>query len=273
MEYSDSKRQEQCKLLSKLLNEQNYFDTTFVIGSQETKFNVNRIFLASVSPVFAAMLFGKMKESELHSEVIIEDLEPSAFESIINFAYCNDPKIDEHNVIAVYTVADRYQIETLQQWCVEYFRSSLNESNLCKHLNQCTQLNLTAIITECHDFIQREQTECDKIMKSDGFKNIGIKTMRELIKNDHFEVNEDKLWESIVKWAEHNSSDDCKNDDSKINEKTCTKLDLLKSVHDLVRFGLMSGEFFVASVIPENVLSKDETILILSYYFRSDGGC
>eukprot|EP01084_Bolivina_argentea_P132058 233028_1 len=96
--YTKQIKSTQRQILLNALNTQQFADITFIIGEEKTEYNVNRIFLSLISPVFEAMLFGKMKESEPNSTVPIEDIKPEIFESIISFAYCNDTKITNKNV-------------------------------------------------------------------------------------------------------------------------------------------------------------------------------
>ena len=49
------------KHLLQLLHDQKLTDVTFIIGPDKKKFEINRIFLAVISPVFEAMLCGDTK--------------------------------------------------------------------------------------------------------------------------------------------------------------------------------------------------------------------
>ncbi len=40
-----------------------------------------------------------------------------------------------------------------------------------------------------------------------------------------------------------------------------------------IRFGLMNERFFCATVIVENVLTKDEIIVVLTYFQAPENGC
>eukprot|EP01084_Bolivina_argentea_P086193 155796_1 len=113
--YTEKIKSKQRNILFNALNTDELADVTFIIGKPETEYNINRIFLSLISPVFKAMLYGQMKESELDSDVIIKDMEPEIFESISSFAYCNDPKITDKNVLLLLQACDKYQIQTLSE--------------------------------------------------------------------------------------------------------------------------------------------------------------
>jgi len=126
----------------------------FVIGEDKTEFNVNRAFWAQISPVFEAMLYGKMKEGRPDSDVFINDTTPGAFQSVLNFAYCNDPEITAGNVLSVRHLCDKYQITLLADLCDKYVSSCLNSKSLCSLLNEAVQLHLDEIIVTCLQYLE-----------------------------------------------------------------------------------------------------------------------
>ena len=75
------------QVLNKALNDHEFADVTFIIGKEKKQYVLNRTELSKFSPVFKAMLFGKMMESKLDCDVIIDDIEPEIFECIVNFCY------------------------------------------------------------------------------------------------------------------------------------------------------------------------------------------
>ena len=115
----------QQKNMGQILDNQKFTDVTFVVGKDKQEFNVNRIFLAAISPVFEAMLYGQMAESKADSKVVIEDATPNAFEQVIKFAYCNKPDIDLDNVHDIASICDKYQIATLSTFCDVVFKFSI----------------------------------------------------------------------------------------------------------------------------------------------------
>ena len=49
---------DQADNISNLLNDDKFCDVTFIIGKEAREFKLNRIFLAAISEVFKAMLYG-----------------------------------------------------------------------------------------------------------------------------------------------------------------------------------------------------------------------
>eukprot|EP01083_Nonionella_stella_P123691 372882_1 len=241
MRYTSALKTAQRQILMNALDNHELTDTTFIIGEQQTQYQVNRVFLALISDVFKAMLFGQMKESKPNSEVIIEDMEPSTFECIVKFAYSNDPRVTTRNVISLMNACDKYQISTLLDFCHEFIETEV----------QC---------------VQRMQT----ILDDKYLLEMDLKMMRWFLQINHMECTEDKVWEFVIKWAKHQSKTYKNKDGDKSTEYS---LYLVKSVRDLVRFGTMDGMYFTKYVQSQNVLSDKELISILSFFQQPESGC
>ena len=108
--------------MMKILNNEKFSDVTFIVADRE--FNVNRSLIAGISPVFEAMLFGHMAESKPDAKIPLKDIDPKAFEQVIQFAYCNEPILTKNNIIHIAQICDLYQIQTLSDFCEDYFRYS-----------------------------------------------------------------------------------------------------------------------------------------------------
>eukprot|EP01083_Nonionella_stella_P040906 110920_1 len=312
------------KIMLDALNSQSFADTTFIIGEQQSEYHINRIFLALISPVFKAMLFGKMTESQPNSTVVIEDTTPKTFESIIRFAYCNPPNITEHNVLSIIRFCDKYQITSLNELCHEYFRSTLNANNFCtncyktmqmkifknemieilntyfaSHWRKCLKKkdfwaffvvmfdhNHSRFVDQCKIFLQNlDSRKMQKMLKYRGFSRLSLKQIRWVLTIESLECSEESLWDALLQWAEFRSKTNCQHEDASVDcdEKTNKydsqikaseyKIYLLKSVRDLVRFGLMKGEYFANYVASEKVLNDKELISVLLYYQAPEKGC
>ena len=94
----------------------------------ERRFGAHRLFLAGVSPVFRAMLFGPMKETERVVEV--KDTTPEAFGTMIDYIYRapdSDFSLEDikcpQELFELLVVVDRYEILYLVKLTSEALRS------------------------------------------------------------------------------------------------------------------------------------------------------
>eukprot|EP01084_Bolivina_argentea_P155881 271632_1 len=120
----------QTQNLLKLFENQELCDTTFIVGEDQKEIKTHRLLIATISPVFKAMLFGNMRESEINSEIEIIDVDSHAFESVVKYAYCCQPIFTVNNVISIKQICDKYQISLLSELCDDYFNSCISTQNI-----------------------------------------------------------------------------------------------------------------------------------------------
>eukprot|EP01084_Bolivina_argentea_P011879 22245_1 len=297
MAYSNEFRAKQCQNLLNLLNSHQHCDVTFTItnNDNQTTFDVNRIFLSSISPVFKAMLYGNMEESKQNAVVEISDTTPDAFQAVVNHAYCNDPKLTPNNIVAVRHLCDKYQISLLSELCDNYFSSCLTPENICSLLHASVQNKLGSFVIKCKHVIQTKfatMTQAKKMINSQGFVEMSLSAIQIILQLDTLRVAEEDLWTAVLRWADYQTinykqnvnyagfdgSAPSKKKQKLDNEKSDGvdkrhRLNLLKDVCPYIRFGLMDGKYFVKQVRPHNCLTDKEVSDILCYIQCNDEPC
>ena len=83
-----------------------------VLRVAETEIKAHRVVLAAVSPYFNAMFTGDLAESK-QKVVQLNDLDPSAVQMFVEFAYVAKANISVDNVQSLLTVASLLQVESL----------------------------------------------------------------------------------------------------------------------------------------------------------------
>ena len=263
-------------------------DVTFIAGPDQIEFRANRFLFAAISDVFQAMLYGSMAESRPDSTVLIPDIDADAFGVVRDFAYCKIPKINIKNVVAISQIAQKYQISTLSPVCNHHFASYLDEQSICTMINDAVNAHLSVLISSCTNAIkERLGYHAENIIKSDGFLKMGVPAMSLFLQIDELRIKEEDLWRALLKWSGHradsekeksvipfpeNSNSSPKrrklNDgsrDTNNNENHPSDMSALKAICPFIRFGLMSGEYFVRRVKPTGCLSDKEMLEISSY--------
>ena len=254
--------------IANVLGQTSLSDVTFVIRSAERQkeFKVNRVFLASISEVFKAMLFGSMQESKPGCVIRIDDVDPDAFHAVLKFAHCQEPGISVQNVTRIQHLCRMYQISTLSAICDTYFENSLRAKHVCRLLTDAIDYKLDEYVAKCNAALPLLSGSA--IVASDGFFALRLDIMKLLLQSDHLCVEEEEIWRAVLKWAhfEQKSCDDAPPlKRRKLNKECAPNCNLLQQVCPLIRFGLMRGDFFVNSVIPTECLTKDEIIAVSSY--------
>jgi len=279
----DDVKNQQRQSIASTLDQEALCDVTFRIGPEQTEFRANRIFLAAISDVFKAMLFGSMEEGKPHSIVTIPDIDAKAFGAVLDFSYCKDPRMSIENVVPIAFVAQKYQINTLLPLCTKYFKSCIKRSTVCPLLNDAVNLHLTDLVSDCLSAIRKSLGFYAKeIIESADFLDLSLSAMIVFLQIDHLHIKEEELWEAVLKWIDHQESSKSseavvpfskrrKLNDGSVDHKEAEfeaeveKCNLLSSVSPHIRFALMDGKYFVKKVQPKGCLNKDEILEISNY--------
>lgn len=75
-------------------------------------------------------------------------------------------------------------------------------------------------------------------------KSMSLNGLRSFLEFDSMEITETNLFKNVEKWVEYQSRKQLHDNDEDVDiDKSEKKRNLLKSVKDLLRFGLMNSEF------------------------------
>ncbi|KAJ6655129.1 hypothetical protein lerEdw1_006033 [Lerista edwardsae] len=94
-------------------------DVTLKVGDH--KFSAHRIVLAASIPYFHAMFTNDMMECK-QDEIVMQGLDPSALEALINFAYNGHLAIDQQNVQSLLMGASFLQLQNIKDACCSFLR-------------------------------------------------------------------------------------------------------------------------------------------------------
>lgn len=111
-----------------LLNQSKYSDFKFVV--QGKIFKVHKNILAAASPVFDKLFTTECRET-VNNECIVNDIDPTIFQYLLNFIYCGElPEQAANNVYrALYEAAHYYQINELAEVCISVEEYHLSKEN------------------------------------------------------------------------------------------------------------------------------------------------
>ena len=286
MEYCREVQDKQRMHIAKAIDKEVFNDVTFVIGPGKREFKMNRIFLAMISEPFEKMLFSQFKEGEFNAVIQIEDIDAEAFQSVVNYAYCKNPNIDTSNVFAVKHICRKYQISELSKLCDAYFAKAINEQTVCLLLNNAVINQMDEYIAICRLRIRKvlgSRNQAREIIKSNGFMRMNMVSIQQFLQFDELNVDEEFLWEGVLKWIDNNCSADLdahplkksKLNNASIEKSTKEqKAKLLQKLYPFIRFGLMKGPYFVKSIQKKNFLSNEQTLAITNYILcRDEADC
>ena len=76
--------------LARICLQHQFADVVFIVGQQQQRIPAHRAILAARCDVFAAMLFGGMREAVIGHEVCVPDVPPDAFRNVMWFLYTGE---------------------------------------------------------------------------------------------------------------------------------------------------------------------------------------
>lgn len=132
-----------------LFTNEEFCDTTLHLENKE--FKAHKIILAARSPVFAAMF--KHETSEKKFGIInIPDCDTDSFQEFLEFLYCAKlQNVSFRSAFHLYKTADKYDVQELKNFCVQYMKKNLKVENICDvislaDLNEETELLAAAYV-------------------------------------------------------------------------------------------------------------------------------
>lgn len=114
-------------------------DSDVTIRVEDQEFRVHKSILGARTPVFTSMFKHKMSEN-ITGVVDIYDCDAIAFREFLRYLYTGRvAKFSPNNVFSLYRVADKYQVNELKAYCLEYIKN-----------NMCVDMFCDAIILSVH---------------------------------------------------------------------------------------------------------------------------
>lgn len=216
----------------------------------------HRLVLASCSPYFHAMFTNEMAECH-KSEVTLHDIDATAVELLVAFAYTSEIKITEDNVQYLLPAASLLQLHSVRDACCRFLATQLSPSN-------CLGIRRFADTHGCFDLETSSKQfvlqNFNYVVDAEEFAQLKFEEVEELVSSEDLVVSEEDGFQAIIKWI---SSDQ--------NKRRKHLYSLLKHI----RLPLTSRDFvaqFVAchpliEVSPE---CKDLVIEAMKYHLLPD---
>ncbi|GMR54135.1 hypothetical protein PMAYCL1PPCAC_24330, partial [Pristionchus mayeri] len=154
-----------------------FFDCALSLG--EKKIYVSKQFLALHSPFFQTLFFGDFREAK-QDEIVLKDVDPQIFHTMLLLLYRFGGSINMHNVEGLLTLADRFQIKVVLKECEDFLMSKkipLIDRMFLADQYKLKQLKTTTM-SECNNI-----GSIKSIRSSRDFPNLSQGTQLELFDN------------------------------------------------------------------------------------------
>uniref|UniRef100_A0A4W4G7U8 BTB domain-containing protein n=1 Tax=Electrophorus electricus TaxID=8005 RepID=A0A4W4G7U8_ELEEL len=177
-------------------------DVTLKVG--EHKFSAHRIVLAASIPYFHAMFTNDMVECK-QDEIVMQGMDPSALEALINFAYNGHIAIDQQNVQGLLIGASFLQLQNVKDACCSFLQERLHPKN-CLGVRQFAETMMcTTLYDAANSFVHQHFME---VSVSEEFLSLRPEEVLELVGCDELNVKaEEQVFESVLAWVRHQRED------------------------------------------------------------------
>ncbi|XP_069778185.1 kelch-like protein 18 [Narcine bancroftii] len=175
-------------------------DVTLRVGDH--KYSAHRIVLAASIPYFHAMFTNDMIECK-QDEIVMQGMDPSALEALINFAYNGRLAIDQQNVQSLLIGASFLQLQNVKDACCTFLRERLHPKN-CLGVRQFAETMMcTVLYDSANSFIHQHFVE---VSMSEEFLALSFEEVLELVARDELNVkSEEQVFEAVLAWVRFNS--------------------------------------------------------------------
>ncbi|TKS66211.1 Kelch-like protein 41b [Collichthys lucidus] len=218
--------------LKELLNENKFVDCTLKVGDRS--FPCHRLIMAACSPYFREIFFTEDgKEVENTKEVVLDDVNPSILDMIVQYLYSAEIDLTDDNVQDIIAVANRFQIPSVFTVCVNYLQKKLSMSN-CMAILGWAWLAVAARSYIADRF--------ELLYKDEEFLKLAAHELFAIIGGDSLNVEREELvFEAVMAWVRH--------------DKERTKI--LKDAFNCIRFRLLPEKYFKDRVETDEIIKAD----------------
>ncbi|KAJ8669135.1 hypothetical protein QAD02_000394 [Eretmocerus hayati] len=209
-------------------------------------FLVHRAILSVASPYFRALftssLNGTIANDQVCRELELPDVEPDAFELLLDYAYTGSCRVDEDNVQTLLPLSDRLQVLGVVQLCCRFLLKQLRPHN-------CLGICKFARHYFCHDLEERGRKYIRHhfkqiVRESSEFRELSCEELEQILRDDELNArNEELVFEAVKHWVEW-----------RIPERSQHLSTLLRCP----RYGLMRQSYFHDQVVTWKLAQNQE---------------
>ena len=241
------------RILSSLLDELSTHDVTFKT-SNGGSVSGHRAIVAAGSPMFHAMLYGNMKESN-EKEIELRSVDTETFKSLLSFVYTGKVKLDANNCYKILEAAEYFIVTALENKCVDFIAGLLDTKNFCTIAAFANSKN--SLLERCNAFLKR-RVFINKIIHDAEFVHIPVQSVTEICSRSEICVKEIDLFLAVKAWINNNQDS--------------LPEDTIKNVLQFIRYPLICATDLIEKVNPTRLVNPSLYQAALEYRLSSNKG-
>lgn len=151
---------------------------------------------------------------------------------------------------------NKYNAKGAMEKCTDFLTTSINSENVCQVLENALLYNEVNLKEKCMSLIFRSASD---ILKSKQFTQLTKDSLKTIIESDNLVVDESLIYESVIAWAEG----ECERQQLDVSDDNIKAL--VQEMIYLVRFPLMSAQYFADNVATRRILTDEDKVDIFMY--------
>lgn len=252
--------------LADLAGTDTFADVNFIVGQgkEQRSIPAHRVILAVNSDVFEAMLYPfpfddtDTKENNITSdelpEVIIKDVNPLAFRTMLHCLYSDKSMINSSELVDLIYVAQKFQLRQLNKLCQDFLKNGINVDNVCTLYSKAQKVEEVKVVA-----LSYIEDEAKGVFKTTGFLNLNKECIKQILSSDQLNIDEIEVFSACMEWCKA----ECKR--QKLEETTKNKKNLLQDILPLIRFPVMKIEDIASTINPSKILLREDILQLFTY--------
>ncbi|XP_054650007.1 kelch-like protein 41b [Dunckerocampus dactyliophorus] len=240
--------------LKELLNENKFVDCTLKVGDRSLP--CHRLIMAACSPYFREIFFTEDgKEVENTKEVVLEDVNPTILDMIIQYLYSAEIDLTDDNVQDIIAVANKFQIPSVFTVCVNYLQKKISLGNCMAIFRMGLVLSCPRLAIAARNYIA---DRFELLHKDEEFLKLAAHELFAIIGGDSLNVEkEEMVFESVMAWVRYDKD---------------KRIKVLKDAFNCIRFRLLPEKYFKDKVESDDIIKADpelqKTIQVIRDAFK-----
>ncbi|BFZ21295.1 hypothetical protein BsWGS_24334 [Bradybaena similaris] len=186
------------KSVGSLWKEDDYSDFTVVV--EGTSFKCHRFILSACSGFFRGLFKSQMKEL-LESRASLEGMTVKTFETIINALYTGTDRLNNDNVLDLWSAAEFLQINYLTKECHTFVMKNISVDSCFRFLDHATLYAAQNVIDHSLDFISRQ---FKNVTDKDNILRLPFEHFYKVIAHDYLAIDcEELAVDMVLKWVKY----------------------------------------------------------------------
>lgn len=170
-------------------------------------------------------------------EIEIKEIDSTALEHLINYAYSGTIRIDPQNCQSIMIGASFLQLNKVRDACAEFLIKKFHPHNVLGIKSFADSLSHGSLVQAADKFINQKFAA---ISTCEEFMLLGYTDLVEIIRRDEINCSsEEIIFEAVMRWIKYNEAERCH---------------LLPEVLSKVRLPLLSPQFLADSVATEELI-------------------